>query len=285
MLLVETIAKIRRLHFRDGVGIKEISRKLGLARNTVRKVIRSEATAHTYEREQQPMPSLGEHVKRLDTLLEEDRQRSKKRRSTARRLLEVLQAEGYGGGYDSIQRYVKKWRVKQGKVSKSAFIPLSFTPGDAYQFDWSHESVILGGVAQVVKIAHFRLSHSRQPFVVAYPRESLEMVIDAHNRAFAFFGGTCRRGIYDNMSTAVDKVLQGKERKFNRRFVQLCSHYLVEPVACSPGAGWEKGQVERQVKTLREWLFTPRPRFKDFAELNSWLAEQVSGHRSKTSAS
>lgn len=274
MLIVETIAKIRRLHFRDGVGIKEISRKLGLARNTVRKVIRSEATAHSYARDQQPLPRLGKHVERLEALLEEDWQRPKKRRFTARRLLEVLQGEGYDGGYDSIQRYVKKWRVKQGKVSKSAFIPLSFNPGDAYQFDWSHESVVLGGVAQVVKVAHFRLSHSRQPFVVAYPRESLEMVIDAHNLAFAFYGGTCRRGIYDNMSTAVDKVLQGKERKFNRRFVQLCSHYLVEPVACSPGAGWEKGQIERQVKTLREWLFTPRPRFKDFAELNCWLAEQ-----------
>jgi hypothetical protein len=132
----------------------------------------------------------------------------------------------------------------------------------------------VGGVSLVVKVAHFRLSHSRQSFVVAYPRESLEMVIDAHNLAFAFFGGTCRRGIYDNMSTAVDKVLQGKKRKFNRRFAQLCSHYLVEPVACTPGAGWEKGQVERQVKNIREWLFTPRPRFNNLAELNSWLVEQ-----------
>jgi len=112
MLIVETIAKIRRLHFRDGVGIKEITRKLGLARNTVRKVIRSEATAPTYERGKQPLPRLGEHVKRLDVLLEEDWQRPKKRRFTARRLLEVLQGEGYDGGYDSIQRYFKKWRIR-----------------------------------------------------------------------------------------------------------------------------------------------------------------------------
>ena len=100
------------------------------------------------------------------------------------------------------------------------------------------------------------------------------MVFDAHNRAFSFFGGTCRRGIYDNMSTAVTKVLEGKKRIFNCRFLQLCSHYLVEPVACTPGSGWEKGQVEKQVKNIREWLFTPRPRFKDFAELNSWLEDQ-----------
>ena len=134
--------------------------------------------------------------------------------------------------------------------------------------------VVLGGVAQKLKVAHFRLSHTRQPFLAAYPRESAEMVFDAHNRAFSFYGGTCRRGIYDNMSTAVTKVLEGKNRIFNRRFLQMCSHYLVEPVACTPGSGWEKGQVEKQVKNIREWLFTPRPRFKDIEELNVWLEEQ-----------
>ncbi len=108
--------------------------------------------------------------------------------------------------------------TNKGKTSKSAYIPLHFEAGDAYQFDWSHESVVLDGVAQ--------------------------------------------------------KVLKGKERKFNRRFFRLCSHYLVEPVACTPAAGWEKGQVEKQVKNIREWLFTPRPRFNDFEELNTWLAEQ-----------
>src|SRR3546814_5574330 len=84
-------------------------------------------------------------------------------------------------------------------------------------------------------------------FVAAYPRETQEMVFDAHARAFAFFGGVCTRGIYDNMSTAVDAVFLGKDRRFNRRFLQMCSHYLVEPTACTPAAGWEKGQVENQV--------------------------------------
>ena len=87
------------------------------------------------------------------------------------------------------------------------------------------------------------------------------MVFDAHDRAFEFFGGACRRGIYDNMTTAVDRVLHGKEPKFNKRFMQMCSHYLIEPVACTPAAGWEKGQVEKQVQDIRNWLFLPRPRF------------------------
>jgi len=122
----------------------------------------------------------------------------------------LLQNEGYDGGYDSIQRFVKKWREAKSRNAGSIFIPLRFGPGEAYQFDWSHEWVILGGVVQKARVAHFRLCHSRHFFVVAYPRESLEMVLDAHDRAFAFFGGSCRRGIYDNMPTAVDQVQPDK---------------------------------------------------------------------------
>ena len=112
------------------------------------------------------------------------------------------------------------------------------------------------------------------PYVRVYPRQTQEMVFDAHDRAFRFWGGTCERGIYDNMKTAVDAVYVGKECKFNRRFEQMCSHYLVEPVACTPRSGWEKGQVENQVGTIRQRCFTPRPRVKTIDELNSWLEEQ-----------
>ena len=110
---------------------------------------------------------------------------------------------------------------------------------------------------QMVKVAHFRLSHSRQMFLAAYPRESQEMVFDAHNRAFAFFGGVPNQMIYDNPKTIVDAIFSGKERRFNRRFLALASHYLFEPVACTPASGWEKGQIENQVGNVREWLLTP----------------------------
>ena len=149
-----------------------------------------------------------------------------------------------------------------------------FEPGEAYQFDWSHEVVLIDGVTVTVKVAHMRLCHSRMPFVRAYPRETQEMVFDAHDRAFAFYKGACTRGIYDNMKTAVDTVFVGKERAYNRRFLQMCSHYLVDPVACTPAAGWEKGQVENQVGTTRERLFAPRVRVKSMAELNDWLPDQ-----------
>ena len=147
-----------------------------------------------------------------------------------------------------------------------------------YQFDWSHEIVLLNGVTTTVKVAHVRLCHSRMPFVRAYPRESQEMVFDAHVRAFEFFKGVCTRGIYDNMKTAVESVFVGKDRQFNRRFLQMCGHYLVEPTACTPAAGWEKGQVENQVGNIRERLFTPRPRVASYDELNAWLLEQCIAH-------
>jgi hypothetical protein len=138
--------------------------------------------------------------------------------------------------------------------------------------------VLLSGTTVIVKVAHIRLCHSRMFFVRAYPRETQEMVFDAHDRAFAFFKGACRRGLYDNMKTAVEAVFVGKDRIYNRRFVQMCGHYLVEPTACTPAAGWEKGQVENQVGLVRERFFTPRLRFKSYAEMNAWLLDRCVAH-------
>jgi hypothetical protein len=153
-------------------------------------------------------------------------------------------------------------------------VPLIFAPGEAYQFDWSHEIVVLNGATVTVKVAHMRLCHSRMLFARAYPRETQEMVFDAHDRGFAFFKGACERGIYDNMKTAVDTIFVGKDRLYNRRFLQMCGHYLVDPVACTPASGWEKGQVENQVGLVRERFFTPRLRCKSLDELNAWLLDK-----------
>jgi hypothetical protein len=151
---------------------------------------------------------------------------------------------------------------------------LSFAPGEAYQFDWSHEIVVVSGVTVTLKVAHVRLCHSRMMFVRAYPRETQEKVFDAHDRAFAFFKGACARGIYDNMKTAVETIFLGKERQYNRRFLQMCAHHFVDPVACTPASGWEKGQVENQVGLIRERFFTPRLRVKTYDELNAWLVDK-----------
>ncbi len=271
--MVETIAKIRRDYFVHGKSIKAIVRERGISRNTVRKVLRTGETAFEYHRDARSYPKLGDYRERLDQLLEDNAGKSRRERLTLIRLFEQIQSEGFEGGYDAVRRYARHWNQAHGEQSSPAFVPLVFAPGEAYQFDWSHEIVVIAGVTTKAKVAHLRLCHSRMPFVRAYPRESQEMVFDAHERAFRFYHGSCRRGIYDNMKTAVDAVFVGKARRFNRRFEQLCSHYLVEPTACTPAAGWEKGQVENQVGVIRQRLFTPRLRFASYAELNDWLQQ------------
>jgi len=272
---VDTIARIRREFFTRGRAIKDIVRDLHVSRNTVRKVIRSGATAFAYEREVQPLPKLGPWRDHLDRMLTANAGKPPRERLTLIRIFEALRGLGYEGGYDAVRRYAKGWKRTRTAVTAPAFVPLVFAPGEAYQFDWSHEIVLIGGVTVTVKVAHVRLCHSRMPFVRAYPRESQEMVFDAHDRAFAFFRGTCQRGIYDNMKTAVETIFVGRERAYNRRFLQMCSHYLVEPVACTPSSGWEKGQVENQVGLVRERLFTPRIRVKSYDELNALLLDGV----------
>ncbi|HEX9014483.1 MAG TPA: IS21 family transposase [Chloroflexota bacterium] len=283
MLIVETIRKIRCAYHRDGKSIRQIARDFHLSRNTVKKALRGEATEFTYARSSQPKPKLGPYEETLRASLTEDASKPARQRRTAMMLFEELQRLGFEGGYDSVRRCVQRLRNLAEGGPAGAFIPQRFDSGEAYQFDWSHELVELGGVLVKVKVAHFRLCYSRMPFCVAYLRESLEMVLDAHVQAFAFYGGSARRGIYDNLKTVVTKILLGKDRTFNRRFQQLASHYLLEPVACTPAAGWEKGQVENQVQFIRRRLFVPRLKCTDLSALNGWLKDRcrllAAGHR------
>ena len=274
MLVVETIAKIRRAYFAQKKPIKAICREFRLSRKVVRKVIRSEATEFHYERGRQPLPRIDPWREELDAMLLVNESKPARERLTLIRIFEELRGLGFEGGYNSVRRYARAWRVALGAATAEAYVPLSFAPGEAYQFDWSHEVVLINGVTVTVKVAHVRLCHSRMLFVRAYPRETQEMVFDAHNRAFAFFKGACTRGIYDNMKTAVETVFIGKDRQFNRRFLRMCGHYLVEPTACTPAAGWEKGQVENQVGVVRERFFTPRLRMASYEELNAWLLDR-----------
>jgi transposase len=182
MLIVETIRKIRCAYQRDGKSIRQIAREFHLARNTIKKVLRGEATEFTFVRTAQPLPKLGPYADDLAARLTLDAGKSPRERRTAMVLFEELQRAGFTGGYDSVRRYVQKWRRRETGQGATAYIPQTFAPGEAYQFDWSHELVELGGVVVKVKVAHFRLCYSRMSFCVAYHRESLEMVLDAHAR-------------------------------------------------------------------------------------------------------
>ncbi len=278
---METVSKVRRWVKADGVSIREVCRKTGLSRNTVRKYLRDDNAEPRY-RMSAPRGSrrLLEHEVHLKGMYEADLCRPARERRSMRGLYESLVCEGYTGSYDTVRRYIVGLKGGGSGIGQG-YIPLEFDAGDALQFDWSHEVVVLGGLEQKIRVAHFRLCHSRKPFILAYLRESQEMVLDAFNRALTFYGGAPRRVIIDNPKTMVAFIGKGKERIFHPRFLACMSHYAMEPVACTPASGWEKGQVESQVKTLRGQVFAPKLHFDTLEDLNTHLQARCEALASK----
>jgi len=181
---VETIGKIRRWHRIEKLSISQIARRLGASRNTVKKYLKSNLTESKYRSRPKRFPVMGSWVARLLELLREDAGKPVRERRNGQRLYDTLVEEGFGGSYPTVQRAVRGWKAQREHEVGRVFIPLVFAPGEAYQFDWSYETVELAGQVQTVKVAHLRLAHSRVFLAVAYLRESQEMVFDAHWRAF-----------------------------------------------------------------------------------------------------
>ncbi|MCL2009794.1 MAG: IS21 family transposase [Synergistaceae bacterium] len=274
MLIVETIRKVR-LALEKGESQRSVAKKYRLSRTTVGKIASCDETEFKYTRRQEVQyPALGSFIERLIEILRQEAELPAKRRRTVKKIHEELQREGYSGSYDAVRRYSRTWK-EEHRSRKSAYIPLQFAKAEAFQFDWSEETVKIGGVVRKLQVAQVRLCYSRMRFCVAFERQELAMVMEAHIRAHEFFGGLCERGIYDNPKTIVQEICPGKEREYNKRFLQLSSHYLFEPCACTPAAGWEKGQVENQVGTNRASVFVPCLKFENLAELNAHLEEQM----------
>lgn len=133
----------------------------------------------------------------------------KHQRFSAVRHFEWLCCLGFECQYPCVSRFIKKFH-KEYQLIKAVFIPQSFPRGESYQFDWSHEKVCIQGEVIKFNVTHFKLCHSQAYFVRAYPRQTVEMLIDAHNQAFQFFGGTPQRDIYDNPKTIVKKLVKEK---------------------------------------------------------------------------
>jgi transposase len=200
----------------------------------IRKAIRAPEGAFDYQRKVRPLPRIGPFQARLDTLLEENEVRGRRERLRMTRIHDLLEREGFEGSYDAMRRYSARWKADRRKDAGDgvgAFIPLTFKPGEAYQFDWSHEDIEIAGKPMRVKVAHMRLCASRAVDVRAYPRESHEMLFNEHARGFAFFGGVPGRGIYDNMKMVVTSVFTGKERVFNQRSFDRNRYSVLSTVA------------------------------------------------------
>jgi len=277
VITMEMLGKVRRMHLRDKLSLHEISKRTGLARNTLRKWVRmpEEAVAPPrYQRELKPTKLSAFHAT-LEQALKADALRNKQNRRTGKALFAQIKADGYPGSYSRVTDFIRDWCGNEGKAPH-AFVPLTFELGEAFQFDWSEEGLVIGGIYRRMQVSHLKLCASRAFWLVAYPSQGHEMLFDAHTRSFSALGGISRRGIYDNMKTAVDKVNKGKGRIVNARFATMCAHYLFDPDFCNRASGWEKGVVEKNVQDSRRriWIDAQALQFASFAALNAWLGER-----------
>lgn len=272
-----TLSKLRRLVRRDGLSVREAARRLGIARNTAAKWLATDEMVEPRYPKRVDLPSILDPYKdQLTTWLKADAHRGKRERRGTKALFEALRALGYSGSRGPVYEFSKRWRQAQENAPRHAgFVPLSFELGEAFQFDWSCEYAFIGGLRRRLEVAHTKLAASRAFVLVAYYAQAHEMLFDAHAQAFAALGGIPKRGIYDNMKTAVDKVGTGKQRSVNARFEAMTGHYLFEAEFCNRAAGWEKGIVEKNVQDRRRgiWREAGERRWASLAELNGWLLQ------------
>lgn len=271
------LSVIRRWALRDKMPIREIARRTGLSRNTIKKYLREGAVEARFKTP--PRASkLDPYADRLSAWLLAQKRKPRKERRSLKQMHADLVKLGYDGSYGRVAAFARTWRadrhIAEQTTGRGTYVPLIFQPGEAFQFDWSEDWGSIGGERVKLQVAHTKLSHSRAFVVRAYLLQTHEMLFDAHWHAFRVFGGVPGRGIYDNMRTAVDRVGRGKQRDINARFQAMASHYVFEPEFCNPAAGWEKGQIEKSVRDARSRLWQVIPIFDTLDDMNQWLEDR-----------
>ena len=218
---------------------------------------------------------LGDWLEVLTAILEKESSLPRQERRSTQRLFEELRGHGYDGAHDSVHRFVKAAGATIVPGFRAhAYVPMSFAPGEAYQFDWSHETITLQGLPLTIKAAHMKLSHSRMPFVQVYFRKDPGTGVRRPRQGVPVLQRGVPARYLRQHEDGGGSDLRRQGASSSRRFLRMCSHHLIEPVACTPASRWEKGQVENQVGNLRDQMFRPKPRVKSLAELNAWLVDQ-----------
>jgi len=257
-----------------GKNISELSRQTGHSRNTIKKAIRGEPLSYK-ERQHQPFPVLEPYLKIIETWLKGDKDQPKKQHHTARRVYNRLVAEhGYQGGESTVRRYVGITRALLGLDSCQAFIPCDAEAGFEAEVDWGTATAIIGGEKMLLKFFCMRSKYSGKHFVRFYFCERQQAFFDGHIHAFTFFGGIFPVLIYDNLTTAVRKVLQGRNRTEQPGFSKFKAYYSFEPRFCNPASGHEKGGVEGLVGFARRNYMVPVPEAASLEELNEKILRQ-----------
>jgi transposase len=272
---------VRKACLRDGKGKRTVARELGISRNTVKKLLRASGLPGYRLKKAKPRPVIGGYLSVIEAWLEADEKAPHKQRHTAKRIHERLVEEyGFTGSARRIREVVAELR----KVPREVFLPLAFEPGEMAQVDWGEVWVWLGSVYQKVYVLVITLNYSGGLYVEAFDTMVQEAFFTGHAHAFGFFGGLPFTLTYDNLKTAVVKVLKGRNRIENERFVAFRSAYLFESRFCNPAKGNEKGRVENMVKFTEHNLFTPVPRANNLNELNALLKERCLKYQQHTQA-
>ena len=257
-----------------GKSIRQIGRETGHHRVTIRKALAGKEPQ--YRRQEKPRaPVMDPVAKIVEQWLLGDRQRPRKQRHTARRVYtRLLEEHEFAGAEVTVRRWVREWKAAQGWSRQEAVVPLDPEVAREAEVDWGTAWVLMAGQRRQVKLFVMRSRYSAKPFVRAYPWERQEMFFDGHMHAFHYYGGVFRELIYDNLTQSVKRILRGKKRLEQERFVSFRSHYTYRARYCTPGQGQEKGGVEGLVGFARRNFLVPLPQVRDFEELNHLLAQR-----------
>ena len=274
---MELYARVRRAVVVDKMSEREAAKEFGLARETVRKMLRYSVPPGYRRQQPARRPKLDAWVGVIDQILEEDKARGRKQRHTAKRIWERLREEhAYTGGYTIVKDYVRLRKLSQREM----FVPLEHPPGDA-QADFGEAQVVIGGVERKAHYLAVDLPHSDDCFVMAFPAETTEAFLEGHNHAFAYFGGVPRTILYDNTKLAVARILGDGTRTKTRAFTELQSHYLFAEKFGRPGKGNDKGKVEGLVGYARRNFMVPVPHYATWEEFNAHLLVQSGKRRER----
>jgi transposase len=269
MISVDDRERIRRAYFLEHKSIRKIAKELKHSRDMVKKAIESAEPGEYTLRQPRPAPVMSSYVRRIDELLAESERLPRKQQYTGHKIYEQLQKEGYTGSESGVRRCIGQRRRKGKK--RPVYIPLEFDPGMDGQVDWAEAEAIIAGEQLTVHLLLMRLCYSRKLFVRAFPGEKQEAFFEGQELAFHHFGGIPHRLSYDNLKAAVKRILEGRNRQEQDKFIAFRSHYLFESRFCTPGQGHEKGRVEDGVGFARRNFLVPPPRVDSFEQLNDHL--------------
>jgi len=273
---VELYEKIRLARRDELLSVRGLAARFGVHRREVRAALMSPEPAPR-KTPVRAAPVTGEWRGWIREVLVADRDAPRKQRHTAKRIRDRLAEEkGVLISESQCRAVVAKIRaeiaVEVGTPVK-VFVPQTRLPGAEGEVDWGQFEAVIGGVTVTLHLFSMWLAFSTRAFHRAYVNEAQESFTDAHVRAFERFDGVPRRVRYDNLKTAVVKILQGRDRTENERFIALRSHYGFESFFCEPGidGAHEKGGVEQDIGWFRRNHLTPVPAFDTLADLNAFL--------------